>query len=234
MKRILSRFLLPNCLAGLVFALSAFVAQADIIYDNGEPLLPCDFPCGFIADSDFLGQNQEIADDFVLTAGQNVITDIHWWGIYDDILSSDEYIPTEPDNFTIRFYADDGGIPTDPAITTINVGDVERTDTTEQVSGRFLYKYEVFIDPLPLAAGEMFWLSVQNETDTFIQWAWVFSGLDSGNSTGRNALGDWLTERELNAALAFNLTSVPEPATIGLLVMGFAGLGFARWRRLNA
>ena len=76
----------------------ATAATAAIIYSNG-PIASN----GRISDTDF-DPPTIVADDFILAAGANVITDVHWTGLYFQNLPTDN-TPTEPDNFTIQFFA---------------------------------------------------------------------------------------------------------------------------------
>ena len=74
-------------------------AMAGIIFNNGAPDL------NNAGESDFDFPFQQ-ADNFSLAPGAETIRDVHWWGIYAFINT-----PTAPDNFTIRIFADNGGVP---------------------------------------------------------------------------------------------------------------------------
>jgi hypothetical protein len=70
--------------------------------------------------SDF-AEGQQIADDFVL--GQtHVIADVHWWGSYlnDGI---------QPDDFTLRFFIDAGGVPATNPLVSVAPVNLTRTPT---------------------------------------------------------------------------------------------------------
>ena len=73
-------------------------ATAQVIYDNGTT--PSN---SFVSDTDFPGF---VADDFSLAQGANVITGVQWTGLY-----AFTNTPTQPDNFTIQFFADVAGSP---------------------------------------------------------------------------------------------------------------------------
>lgn len=215
-----------------IFILATRLYASQIIYDNGGPLLPCNTgPCGFIADVSLGTVGQEVADDFTLNAGRNTITDVHWWGAY---VPSDT--PTTPDNFTIRFYQDNGGLPQATAFLALNVGDVGRVATGDKTFSTLanrlvnLYAFSTVIEPLTLNPNTPYWLSIQNDLakDPDDVWGWTVSKLGSGNMAARFGTGPWATETLFRPELAFNLTAVPEPATLLLMGSGLLGLSALR------
>jgi hypothetical protein len=190
------------------------------IYDNGVP----DLQNAYMSD---FGWPLQRGDNFVLTSGSNVITDIHWWGVYYPSGLS------EQDNFTIRIFnfENSGGPDADFFYENI-VGNVNRTDTGSIIAGSLkMYEYAVDIQPLTLTPGDSYLLSIINNAGTSgIYWNWA--SISDGPSYFRDLDGtSWGYYQAVG--MAFNLTGptepIPEPTTIVLLGSGLIGLaGYGR------
>jgi hypothetical protein len=207
-----ARTLLIAAAATLFFAAgeaSANGIDPNVIYDNGGPVGFTGFPA--------VPGIQEVADDFVLTLGSTTIADVHWWGFPE---------LDEDDNFTIRIFADLGGLPeASPTVLDLNVGAVGRNSFNN------IFEYWVDIPEITLAADTTYWLSITNDIST--NWAWhEGEGTGSGHVFRANDNDSWtfdLSSRDL----AFNLTgpSVPEPSGVLLFGVGMLVVGRAIRRR---
>ncbi len=196
--------------------------QADLIFDQTINLAVS----GRASDFDL---PQQSADDFQLDLGSSTITDVHWWGAYFA-----GNTPTEPDDFTIRFFADAGG-PVIIPLAEFAVGDVGRVDTGVNVGGLDVFAYSVDISPLVLTANTTFWLSIVNDTAADLNDDWFWSFDFSGTSAAFRVLDDasWTVtpDRRMGFQLTNDVLEVPEPATWTLFGAGLAGLGWMTRRR---
>ena len=206
-------------LAGFLLLLAAVSVDARVIFDNGVTTI-----------TGFLTSDASVphfgADDFVLQPGSNIITDIHWTGIY-----SSGNPPPETDDFTIEIFADDGGAPDSSGpLSVIDVGDSDRTDTGIDFGSFSLFSYSVFIAPLELTPNTSFWLSIINDTTPEpANWAWGGNSKVGGNGLGRTSSTFPWTPTGVEQD--FQLTSVLEPTSLALLGLGLAGLSLVRKRR---
>jgi hypothetical protein len=189
------------------------------------------------------------ADDW-LCGSTNLLSDFHWWGSY--------LTPGEIDGFYIAIHED---IPAGGAynfshpgqrLWNIYVPFAQTAETLKGVdqSGHEVYQYNVFLDPADYflqEEGNIYWLAIKADTyETDTEWGW---------HTGPPAQLDTALQMPLydqvngvydpaNAALvygdlqepydlAFELTFVPEPGSIVMMVSGVLGAAGFAWRRFR-
>ena len=203
----------------------AIPATADVIFDNGTA--PSN---SFVSDTDF---PRFVADDFSLAPGANVITGVNWTGLYFPANT-----PTQPDDFTIQFFADVAGSPAVTPFLSLLIGNPGRADTGIDVTGSDLFAYSASVAPIVLAPGTVFWLSIFNSTsaDSDDNWFWAMQDA-LGNSVERgNPADPWIPQvPPVGNRQDFQLTgptAIPEPSGLGLLAIGVIGLLGCR-RRLG-
>ncbi len=205
------------------FVLSTTSTQAAVVHDNGAPLV-----YSSVSDVDGSGR---AADNFTLT-GSATITNITWSGLY---YSSNT--PTEPDDFTLRFYTDSAGLPDNAGLIGIYTpgNAVNRVDSgVNGAGGLDIFNYSVDITPLMLSAG-IYWISIVNDTtaDTDDNWLWSLSsaivtgGGDSAFQTGTSST--WSSGNSEYSFVLNDVSAVPVPAAVWLMGSALAGLlGFSR------
>jgi hypothetical protein len=213
----------------LVFALpllglfAATGADAAVIFNNGGP----DHTGGFFYSDSNLGFGN--VEDFSLTAGNNVIGGVNWWGTCST--AGPVAASCATGNFTINIYADTGTGP-GALLNTFAVGNANQTATGVPDNGFTDYSYSAAIN-LTLTAGTTYWLGISDTVASGTDWGWdTTATLGDGHYASFTGAAPWSHNP---ADLAFNLVSpavgVPEPLTLSLLGAGLAGLGMIRRRK---
>lgn len=186
-----------------LLAVLAFPAFAALLVDNGNP----DPQAGAVA-SNLANHDPEYefqsADDFTLSSSA-MITRIRWWGVYQG-----PNLPLDPEEFTLRIFADAGGSPASTPLVELPLTHILRKKTDVVTSGYDVYEYTAILaPPLNLDAGT-YWISIVANVDSEevgTDWLWALSSATSGNFQARvNDAAPW---EPLHAfALAFEIEGV--------------------------
>ena len=194
---------------------------------------------GYIFNSMNVDGLYNVADDFVCNA-TGPITDVHWWGGYFWYEG-----PKNIQGFNIRFYLNDGkngyGKPGSLVYDTVYGGNANETWTGGNGGDGFkIWKYGLNIEPFYQRKGETYWLSI-SVVPGWDPWAlgeyWGVrnAAYVTGNSMNQAGYGDhqgmWAGGGATGYDMAFQLTTVPEPAAVTALAGLLLGLGGAILRR---
>lgn len=114
-----------------------------------------------------------VADNFRTTT-EHPIRSLCWWGGYFNPSGGVGCTPIAPDNFTVTYYADAGGLP-GPVIASFPVA-ASRNLTPRVLDPGGLnlpeYSYSADHPPVPAAPGQCMWVSVQNNISSSCAWFW--------------------------------------------------------------
>ena len=154
-----------------------------------------------------VGPAVTVADDFQFT--EDMLVDrIVWWGGHFDPPA------TEPDNFTLRIFADDNGQP-GTLLITIAAGAVDAVPTGQYVNPaiRPEFQYSVALSaPFLAQGGQRYWISIVNPASDF-NWLWEASSsaMNPGvqRSYGDPITGPWAPYTP-NTAFALDAVAIPD------------------------
>ena len=213
--------------AFLVLSASGTSLNADAIPWHGPsprgPVVAEHLPTqagGPSSDTEFLdpfGQPawQRLADEVILTAPAT-IRRLAWWGFYD------QNNPPATETIRIRFYAarPGDGLPDENNILFgQSYLDPSRIATGRQIGVGIApdeFLYEVYLlSPLTLNAGATYWLEVVQIGDISTAFRWEFGAnpLINGHAFANSIVGDWRHTTNTVSDQAFQLWTIPEPAS---------------------
>ena len=224
------------CVAMLAAATAAWASPT--VYN--QPAIPgaCSGSCwtSSVASS---GNGFQAFDNFTLTQS-SLIDGAHWQGFYWDFQNpaANPVSPTTT-SWNISIWSDVSNAPGAQLFSqTVGVGSVTATFLGLDTFGGSpvpVYDFSVSLTPFLAQVGTNYWfspLSIQNTFDPIFSWSPGVGG--DGSSWQRQLPGAGGSSKAGDRG--FSLTgvaavAVPEPATLGLLSLGLAGVGFVKRKR---
>lgn len=228
-------------LATLAIMFSA-PAYAGIVYSQPGNGTACSPTC-WTSSFDGTTTSYLTTDNFSLSKAASIET-VQWQGFYYDYLNPSNNPVSPNTNFwEIVFYADVSGLPS-PSSLLYEQAPSQVTSTllgTSTFGGNTVDVYN-FTATLPFAfnasANTTYWfgpLSEQTNFNPFFSWSAAATQPPNAYSAQLNFdpianPSDVFISRPDDRAFTLS-SSVPEPSTWALMVIGFAGVGFAGYRR---
>ncbi len=149
------------------------------------------------ADAGFSGSVFEQADSLSLPSDV-VIESVRFWGVYREDATGATDGEVSADDFVLRIFADDGGVPAGSPLSEWSLSKPTRVLSGRQVAGVLTeYEYETILNPrMTLLVGEKCWVSIVNNTTNVPANSWGWSASADGDDdhaarevSGRERLG---------------------------------------------
>ena len=220
--------------------LSVTPARADLVYSQPGDGTACNLSC-FTSTFDFSSNfGIQTADNFSLTQVA-AIGSVQWQGFYyDSVNPGNNPVSPDTDLWDISFYADSSGLPEGLLYDEIaTVSDTLLGTSSFEGSTVDVYSFTATL-PIPFDASANTTysfgpLSFQTNFNPFFLWSAATTQALDTNSASR-ALGgpdtSWFSEPDDRAfSLSTIPATIPELSTWAMMLIGFAGLGFAGYRR---
>lgn len=218
-----------TCVVGIVLFCSSGGARAGVILS--QPPLNTGGPA---ADTEFVDEFgfplwQQLADNFTLTSSA-ILRRVAWHGFYGGDFIDFPQPPPASETMRIRLCGarPSDGLPDDNNVlfeeSFIDPLRVEtgRTIFTGPDPPEFMFQVDLST-PFELEADIPYWLEIVQVGDPSSYFRWEYSPSDGQAIAFINQnVTDWQLTN-FNANLAFELSSIPEPATCGFFVLGLLG-----------
>ena len=163
-------------------------------------------------------------DHFTLSVHSDV-EDVEWTGGYFNPPNQGQITA-----WTVNFYANNAGAPGGVLSSQYFTNNGGETFLTVSGGGFPIYTYSETFASIDMAAGTYF-VSVEPDLGFPPQWGWA-TGTGGDGGAYQTFFG---TTSPIGVSMAFDITgttvlTVPEPSTWAMMMLGFAGLGFAGYR----
>jgi hypothetical protein len=193
-----------------------------------EGLNTCQFPNqapngGVVAatsDGNFM-----VADNFTAIS-DGIVSGACWWGSYADFdANGADCAQVVPDEFTITYYQDVGDpTPGNVHAGPFNVGPGLSTPTGNIVGGLQEFSFSMSHPPVPVQAGDCYWIEVQNQTNSNDTCVWLWATSPQGDGLSAQDQGTIYTSNAYDLSWCLDM----EVAPAGCEVTGACCLDSAR------